>query len=63
MDLLIGCLALAQGAALVTRNGRHFQRIPDLEVPTYQAGGDCVLIGDGLAPIGGTRGAGQRSSL
>lgn len=35
MDLLIGCVALAQAAPLATRNGRHFQRIPGLEVLTY----------------------------
>jgi predicted nucleic acid-binding protein len=34
-DLLIAATALADGARLVTRNGRHFGRIPGLEVVTY----------------------------
>ncbi len=35
MDLLIAATALGDGARLVTRNGRHFGRIPGLEVVTY----------------------------
>lgn len=35
MDLLIAATALADGARLVTRNGRRFGRIPGLEVVSY----------------------------
>jgi len=35
MDLLIGAAALADGARLVTRNRRHFERIHGLELIGY----------------------------
>lgn len=35
MDLLIAASALAEGVPLVTRNSRHFERIPDLRLLTY----------------------------
>jgi tRNA(fMet)-specific endonuclease VapC len=35
MDLLIATAAVLAGAALVTGNPRHFNRIPDLEILTY----------------------------
>lgn len=35
MDLLIGTAAILEGAALVTRNERHFSRLPGLRVLTY----------------------------
>lgn len=35
MDLLIATAALCEGAPLVTRNPRHFERVPGLEVITY----------------------------
>jgi predicted nucleic acid-binding protein len=35
MDLLIGTAALLDSAPLVTRNPKHFERIPDLEVVIY----------------------------
>ena len=35
MDLLIGTAALLAEAPLVTRNVRHFERIPDLETLSY----------------------------
>lgn len=35
MDLLIAITALDAGAPLVTRNVRHFQRVPGLEVIEY----------------------------
>ncbi len=35
MDLLIGCAALVDDAPLVTRNVRHFSRIPTLRLLTY----------------------------
>ena len=35
MDLLVACVALANGAALLTRNVRHFNRVPGLEVLDY----------------------------
>jgi len=35
MDLLIGTAALLAEAPLVTRNIRHFERIPNLELLTY----------------------------
>ena len=37
MDLLIGTQALVLGESLVTRNVRHFQKIPKLQVETYEA--------------------------
>lgn len=35
MDVLIATQALVEGALLVTRNVRHFERVPDLRVLTY----------------------------
>jgi tRNA(fMet)-specific endonuclease VapC len=35
MDLLIAATALADGVPLVTRNVRHFERIPDLRLLEY----------------------------
>lgn len=35
MDALIASVALSDGAALLTRNTRHFDRIPDLLVLDY----------------------------
>jgi tRNA(fMet)-specific endonuclease VapC len=35
MDLLIATAALQDGASLVTRNSKHFERIPDFDVITY----------------------------
>ena len=35
MDLLIAASALAEGAALVTRNRKHFERIRGLEILDY----------------------------
>jgi len=35
MDLLIASAALVAGAALATRNVKHFERVPDLELLTY----------------------------
>jgi len=35
MDLLIGGTALLAGAPLITRNRRHFERIPGLRVVSY----------------------------
>lgn len=35
MDLLIAAAALDEGATLVTRNVRHFGRVPDLAVRGY----------------------------
>jgi predicted nucleic acid-binding protein len=35
MDALIGSVALERDELLVTRNPRHFQRIPGLRVETY----------------------------
>ncbi len=35
MDLLIGCTALDDRAALLTANGKHFERIVGLRVITY----------------------------
>jgi len=35
MDLLIGCAALVDDAPLVTRNVKHFSRIPTLRLLTY----------------------------
>jgi tRNA(fMet)-specific endonuclease VapC len=34
-DLLIGAIALAHGATLVTRNLRHFSQIPGLRVENW----------------------------
>jgi tRNA(fMet)-specific endonuclease VapC len=34
-DLLIACIALAHDATLVTRNLRHFQRVPKLRVTNW----------------------------
>lgn len=35
LDLLIGCIAVHHGEAVVTRNRRHFEPIPGLEVLGY----------------------------
>lgn len=35
MDLLIGSIALRENAAVLTRNTKHFERIPGLHVLTY----------------------------
>lgn len=35
MDLLIATAAVADGATLVTRNRRHFDRVPRLDVRSY----------------------------
>jgi predicted nucleic acid-binding protein len=35
MDLLIGVLAKAAGEPLITRDARHFSKIPGLSVETY----------------------------
>jgi tRNA(fMet)-specific endonuclease VapC len=34
-DLLIGCIALANNATLVTRNLKHFRQIPNLRVENW----------------------------
>ena len=34
-DLLIGCIALAHRATLVTRNVRHFRQIPGLMIENW----------------------------
>lgn len=34
-DLLIACIALTQGAVLVTRNIRHFRQIPNLRITNW----------------------------
>lgn len=36
-DLLIGCIALAHNAAVVTRNRRHFNLIPGLTIVDWSA--------------------------
>jgi predicted nucleic acid-binding protein len=36
-DLLIGCVALAYGATVVTRNRRHFSLIPGLQIADWSA--------------------------
>jgi len=35
MDLLIATAAVVDGAPIVTRNPKHFERVPELEVVTY----------------------------
>jgi predicted nucleic acid-binding protein len=35
MDLLIATAAVVDGAPLLTRNVKHFQRVPELEVVSY----------------------------
>lgn len=35
MDLLVAAAALAEGVPLVTRNLRHFERVPDLRLLEY----------------------------
>lgn len=35
VDLLIGCTALHHGESVVTRNRRHFEAVPGLQVLTY----------------------------
>ena len=34
-DLLIGCIAKAEGKIVVTRDGKHFKNIPDLKVELW----------------------------
>lgn len=34
-DLLIGCIAKAEGKILVTRNEKHFKNIPDLKIEVW----------------------------
>lgn len=34
-DLLIGCIALANDATLVTRNVKHFRQIPNLRIENW----------------------------
>jgi tRNA(fMet)-specific endonuclease VapC len=34
-DLFIGAIAVAQNAAVVTRNRRHYERIPGLTIETW----------------------------
>jgi tRNA(fMet)-specific endonuclease VapC len=36
MDLLIGTLALVENDTLVTRNVRHFEKIPHLRINSYE---------------------------
>jgi predicted nucleic acid-binding protein len=38
MDLLIGTLALVEKDTLVTRNVRHFDKVPHLRLETYGGG-------------------------
>jgi predicted nucleic acid-binding protein len=38
MDLLIGTLALVEHDTLVTRNVRHFEKIPQLRIEKYEGG-------------------------
>jgi tRNA(fMet)-specific endonuclease VapC len=38
MDLLIGTLALVENDTLVTRNVRHFEKIPHLRIEKYDGG-------------------------
>jgi predicted nucleic acid-binding protein len=35
MDLLIATAAIVDGAAIVTRNGKHFGRVPGLDIRGY----------------------------
>ncbi len=35
MDLLIGTAAVIDGAPLITRNTRHFSKLPGLQVVEY----------------------------
>ena len=52
MDLLIGTAAVCASSPLVTRNPRHFRRIPDLEVLTYRdatrSADDAPAAGNGV---------------
>jgi len=41
-DLWIAAAALAYETPLVTRNGRHFRRVPGLEVITYGEAEGCI---------------------
>ena len=34
-DLLIGCITLAHGATLVTRNVKHFRQVPGLKIENW----------------------------
>jgi len=38
MDLLIGALALVENDTLVTRNVRHFEKIPHIRIEKYDGG-------------------------
>lgn len=35
LDLMIGCVAKAEGKILITRDEKHFQNIPDLKVEVW----------------------------
>jgi tRNA(fMet)-specific endonuclease VapC len=35
MDLLIGTAAVIDGAPLITRNSRHFSKVPGLQIVEY----------------------------
>jgi tRNA(fMet)-specific endonuclease VapC len=35
MDLLIGTAAVVDGAPLITRNTRHFSKVPGLQLTSY----------------------------
>ena len=35
MDMLIASIALAHGETLITRNGKHFGRVPGLKIQTW----------------------------
>jgi predicted nucleic acid-binding protein len=37
MDLLIGTLALVENDTLITRNVRHFAKIPHLQIDSYES--------------------------
>ena len=43
MDLLIGTSALVDGARIISRNARDFERVPGLEIISYLGGYDGRL--------------------